>query len=135
LTLTLFPVIPTVPLYHPEELRDLFLTTLHRPFNSPQRIEQIMAKQQIDAAFSNILHVLKTIFPLTIGMFIGVLGGVSLSYIDDKAKVSNHPKPFLQSRPSVRHPDTSSSNNSLIYPPVIQEKSSSSVMNRKKLHN
>jgi len=66
------------------------------------------------------IEFLKTIFPLTIGMFIGVLGGVGLSYMDDKAKVSPPPKPALNSKPSVPRSEKSSLKNQLIDPSVIQ---------------
>ena len=77
-----------------------------------------MAKQQIEETFGNTLKFLKTIFPLTIGMFIGVLGGVGLSYMDDQTKVSTPPKPALNSKRSVLSADTSIHKNNTIDPSV-----------------
>jgi cytoskeletal protein RodZ len=53
------------------------------------------------------LPFLKSLFPLTLGMLVGVLGGVGLSYIDDNARVSKAPIPAFNAKPSVSGVDTS----------------------------
>ncbi|MCX6179581.1 MAG: helix-turn-helix domain-containing protein [Chlorobiales bacterium] len=53
------------------------------------------------------LPFLKSLFPLTLGMLVGVLGGVGLSYIDDNARVSKTQVPAFNTKPSVSGVDTS----------------------------
>ena len=60
-----------------------------------------------DAISSNKIQVFKSMFPLTIGMVVGVLGGVALSYIDDNAKVSAPSLPLVNTDNTVNSVDTS----------------------------
>ena len=66
-----------------------------------------MAENQSDGIFSGKIQIIKSMFPLTIGMFIGVLGGVGLSTLDDNAKVSIPTHNVLNEKRLVRHIDTS----------------------------
>ena len=60
-----------------------------------------------DAISSNKIQVFKSMFPLTIGMVVGVLGGVALSYIDDNAKVSAPSLPLVNTNNTLNSVDTS----------------------------
>ncbi len=61
-----------------------------------------MAMNQSEGTFSENLKIITSIFPLTIGMFIGVLGGVGLSSLGDNAKVSTATHDVLNERRAVR---------------------------------
>ena len=60
-----------------------------------------------DEISSSKVQVFKSMFPLTIGMVVGVLGGVALSYIDDNAKVSTPPLRLLNTNKTANCVDTS----------------------------
>ncbi len=45
---------------------------------------------------------LKSILPLSIGMFVGVVGAIGFSYIEDNNRVSVHPAPTVNNNRSVR---------------------------------
>ena len=61
-----------------------------------------MAANQSEGTFSGHLKIITSIFPLTIGMFIGVLGGVWLSSFGDNAKVSTATHEVISERRAVR---------------------------------
>ncbi len=65
-----------------------------------------MAENQSDGTFSGDIQIIKSMFPLTIGMFIGVLGGIGLSTLDDNARVSTATHDVLNEKRLVRRIDT-----------------------------
>ena len=71
-------------------------------FNSPETGVENMAVNQSEGRFSGDLQIITSIFPLTIGILIGVLGGVGLSSLADNARVSTATHDVLNERNAIR---------------------------------
>jgi hypothetical protein len=81
-----------------------------------------MAPHQSEGISGNGIQFLMSIFPITIGVFVGVLGGAGLSYMADRAKVSTPPQPARHERLSIPHADTTGIRNHPVDPPAPNQR-------------
>lgn len=63
-----------------------------------------------------------SIFPITIGVFVGILGGLGFSYLEDQAKVSTPPQPVHHAKPTIRPTDTTGIRNHPVDPPAVNQR-------------
>ena len=102
-----------------------------------KKLEQLKRKEFVETGFiakekhqeeeinaSNSQH-LKSILPLTIGLFIGVLGGIGFSYLSNDTGVSVTQQPSLTARPAAGIRDTIMKKNSIDSSAVKQRKKTS----------
>jgi cytoskeletal protein RodZ len=81
-----------------EELKTLEHLKRKESIESDAKVKRKKQAGEINVSNS---HHIKSILPLTIGMFIGVFGGITFSYMSDNAKVAVSNIPVSTAKPSA----------------------------------